>query len=95
MAVLAVVQHWGYVEISLEVAVQAPWDIARCMLTVVHHNADIGMSGVVSCLCTIGGYTITSGCVGGCTAPGVCGDIAGGGCAGARDIVKWMLCVMH
>ena len=35
------------------VAVQVPWDIARCMLTVVHSNADIGMSGVVSCLCAV------------------------------------------
>ena len=28
------------------VAVQVLWDIARCMLTVVHHNAGISMSGV-------------------------------------------------
>ena len=64
---------------------QMPWDIARCMLTVVHHNTGICMSGVVSHLCTVHGCTIAGGCVGGCTAPGVCEDIAGGGCANAVD----------
>ena len=60
------------------VAVQTPWDIARCTLTIVHHDADIGMSGVVSHLCAVGGCTITGGCVGG---EGDCvGDVCG--CAG-------------
>ena len=75
VAVSAVVQCWGYVEMSLAVGVQMPGDIARCMLTVVHHNAGICMSGVVSCLCTIHGCTIAGGCVGSCTVPGVCADI--------------------
>ena len=65
VAVQAVLQCWGYIGMSPAVAVQAPWDIARCMLTVVHHNAGIGMSGVVSCLCTICGCTIAGGCASG------------------------------
>ena len=39
VAVLAVVRCRGYVKISPEVAVQTPWDIARCMLMVVHVRA--------------------------------------------------------
>ena len=59
-----------------------PWDIARCMLTVVHHNAGICMSGVVSHLCTVHGCTITGGCAGG---EGDCvGDVCG--CVGARGM---------
>ena len=65
---------------SLVVAVQTPWDIARCMLTVVHRNAGICMSGVVSRLCTVCGCTITGGCAGG---EGDCvGDVCG--CVGAE-----------
>ena len=63
-------------------AVQALWDIARCMFTVVHSNADIGMSGVVSCLCAVHGCTITGGYAGGkgdCVS-NVCG------CAGAMAV---------
>ena len=71
--------HYGFKQ-SPVVAVQMPWDIARCMLMVVHHNAGICMSGVVSC-------TIC-GCVGGCTAPGVCEDIAGSGCTNAMGYCK-------
>ena len=41
---------------------QVPWDIAR---SIVHSNADIGMSGVVSHLCAVCGFTIASGCAGG------------------------------
>ena len=48
-------------KISPVVAVQMPWDIARCMLMVVHHNTGICMSGMVSCLCTVHGCTIASG----------------------------------
>ena len=62
VAVQAVVWRWEYMGMLLAVAVQAPWDIARYMLTVVHCNAGIGMSGVVSHLCAIHGCTITSGC---------------------------------
>ena len=69
VAVSVVVWRWGYVEISPAVAVQMPWDIARCMLTVVHHNAGICMSDVVSHLSTVHGCTITGGCVSGCTVP--------------------------
>ena len=46
------------------------------------------MSGVVSRLCTVHGCTIAGGCVGGCTVPGVCEDIAGGGCANAVGYCK-------
>ena len=60
VAVQAVVWRRGHMRMSLVVAVQMPWDIARCMLTVVHHNAGICMSGVVSHLCI--GYNT------GCTA---------------------------
>ena len=61
VAVQVVVWCQGYMGMLPAGAVQVPWDIARCMLTVVHHNADIGMSGVVSHLCTICGCTIASG----------------------------------
>ena len=81
VAVSAVVQCQGYVKISLAVAVQTPWDIARCILMVVHCNAGICMSGVVSCLCTIHGCTIAGGCAGG---EGDCvSDVCG--CAGSRE----------
>ena len=76
VAVSAVVRCRGYVKISPAVAVQMPWDIARCMLTVVHHNAGICMSGVVSHLCTVHGCTNASGCAG--------GDVCG--CVGARGV---------
>ena len=58
------------------VAVLVPWDVAICMVTIVHQNADISMSGVgVSCSRAIGG------CVGG---KGDCdGDGCGCGCDGA------------
>ena len=65
VAVQVVVWHWGYMGMSLVVAVQVLWDIARCMLTVVHHNAGISMSGAVSHLCTICGCADSKGdCVG-------------------------------
>ena len=79
VAVLAVV--WRGVKISPVVAVQTPWDIARCMLTVVHHNTGICMSGVVSRLCTVHGCTIACGCAGGegdCVSD-VCGCVGAGG----------------
>ena len=78
----------GHMIMSPAVAVQTPWDIARCMLTVVHRNTGICMSGVVSHLCTVRGYTIAGGCVSGCTALGVCEDVAGGGCANAVGYCK-------
>ena len=70
VAVQAVVRCRGHMRMSPVVAVQMPWDIARCMLMVVHCNAGICMSGVVSCLCTVHGCTITGGCVGSCTVRG-------------------------
>ena len=56
---------------------QALWDIARCMLTVIHCNAGISMSGAVSHLCTVHGCASSKGdCVGdvcGCASTmGVC-----------------------
>ena len=78
VAVQVVVWCWGHMRMSLVVAVQTPWDIARCMLTVVHHNAGICMSGVVSRLCTVHGCTITGG-EGDCV-----GDVCG--CVGARGV---------
>ena len=85
VAVSAVVRCWRYVKILLAVAVQTPWDIARCMLMVVHHNTGICMSGVVSHLCTIHGCTITGGCAGG---EGDCvGNVCG--CVGARGVCWW------
>ena len=77
VAVQAVLQCWGYIGMSPAVAVQAPWDIARCMLTVIHSNADIGMSDMVSHLCAIHGCASSKGdCVGdicGCASiMGVC-----------------------
>ena len=88
VAVLAVVRCWGYVEILPAVAVQMLWDIARCMLMVVHCNAGICMSGVVSHLCTVHGCTIASGCVSSCMTLGVCEDIASSGCANAVGYCK-------
>ena len=88
VAVQVVVQCWGHMRMLPAVAVQTPWDIARCMLTVVHHNAGICMSRVVSHLCTICGCAIAGGCVGGCTASEVCEDIAGGGRANAVGYCK-------
>ena len=88
VGVLVVVRCWGFVKISPVVAVQMPWDIARCMLMVVHHNAGIGMSGVVSRLCTVHGCTIAGGCVGGCMALGVCEEITGSGCANTVGYCK-------
>ena len=75
----------GYVKILPAVAVQTLWDIARCMLTVVHHNTGICMSGVVSHLCTIHGCTITGGCAG---SKGDCvSDVCG--CVGTRGVCQW------
>ena len=79
----------GYMRMLLAVAVQALWDIVRCMFTIIHCNAGICMSGVVSRLCTVCGCTIASGCVSGCTVLGVCRDITGGGCAGTGDDSWW------
>ena len=62
-----------------------PWDIARCMLMVVHHNAGICMSGVVSHLCTVHGCTIAGGHAG---SEGDCvGDVCG--CVSARGVCRW------
>ena len=88
VAVQAVVRRRGHMRMLPVVAVQTPWDIARCMLTVVHRNAGICMSGVVSHLCTICGCAFASGCVSSCTALGVCEDIASGGCANAVGYCK-------
>ena len=88
VAVSAVVQCQWYVKILLAVAVQTLWNIARCILTVVHCNTGICMSGVVSCLCTVHGCTIAGGCVCGCTVPVVCEDIAGSGCENAVGYCK-------
>ena len=83
VAVLAVVWHWGYVKISPVVTVQMPWDIAS-MLMVVHCNAGICMSGMVSRLCTVHGCTITGGCAGG---EGDCvGDVCG--CVGTGGVCQ-------
>ena len=72
----------GHMIMSPAVAVQTPWDIARCMLTVVHRNTGICMSGVVSHLCTVHGCTIAGGCVG---SEGDCvGDVCG--CVGAGGV---------
>ena len=81
VAVQAVVQCQGHMRMLPVVAVQMPWDIARCMLTVVHHNAGICMSGVVSHLCTIHGCTITGGCAGceGDCVSDVCGWVSARG----------------
>ena len=82
VAVSGVVRCRRYVKISPAVAVQMPWDIARCMLMVVHHNAGICMSGLVSRLCTVHGCTIAGGCAGG---EGDCvGNVCG--CVGARGV---------
>ena len=78
----------GYMRMSPVVAVQTLWDIVRCMLTIIHCNAGICMSGVVSRLCTVCGCTIASGCVSSCTVLGVCRDVAGSGCANARGYCK-------
>ena len=88
VAVQAVVRHWGHIRMLLVVAVQTLWDIARCMLMVVHHNTGICMSGVVSRLCTVHGCTIAGGCVGGCMALGVCEEITGSGCANTVGYCK-------
>ena len=88
VAVQAVVWCWGHMRMSPAVAVQMLWDIVRCMLMVVHLNAGICMSGVVSRLCTIRGCTIAGGGVCGCMASGVCEDIAGGGCANTMGYCK-------
>jgi len=64
---------------SLAVAVLVPWDVAICVVTIVHQNTDISMSGLgVNCSGTIGDCAIASGCAGG---EGHCdGDVCG--CAG-------------
>jgi len=44
------------------VAVLVPWDVAICMVTIVHQNADISMSGLgVNCSGAIGDCAIASG----------------------------------
>ena len=79
VAVQAVVWCWGCMGMSLVVAVQVPWDIARWMLTVVHCNAGIGMSGAVSHLCTVHGCASGEGdCV-----SNICG------CASATGVCWW------
>ena len=75
----------GYVKILPAVAVQMRWDIARCILMVVHRNAGICMSGVVSHLCTVHGCTIAGGCAG---SEGDCvGDVCG--CVSAGGVCRW------
>jgi len=45
------------------VAVLVPWDVAICVVTIVHQNADISMSGLgVNHSSTIGDCAISSGC---------------------------------
>ena len=73
------------------VAVQMLWDIARCILTVVHCDADIGMSGVVSRLCAVCGCTIAGGCAG---SKGDCaGDMCG--CASAGECWWCRVAIIH
>ena len=80
VAVQAVVLCQGHMRMSPVVAVQMLWDVARCMLTVVHCNAGICMSGVVSHLCTVHGCTIAGGCAGskGDCVSNVCGCVSTG-----------------
>ena len=40
------VQCWGYVRMSLAVVVPALGGLVMCMLTMIHHNMDVGMSDV-------------------------------------------------
>jgi len=53
----------------LAVAVLVPWDVAICVVTIVHQNADISMSG-------LGGNH--SGAIGDCAITGGCAGTGGG-----------------
>ena len=46
MLLLVAVSVVGAVVSAMCVAVLEPWDVGMYMLTVIHHNADIDMSGV-------------------------------------------------
>ena len=49
----------------LVVAVLVPWDVAICVVAIVHQNADINMSSLgVNCSSAIGDCAIASGCAG-------------------------------
>jgi len=76
---------------SLEVAVLVPWDVAICVVTIVHQNADISMSGLgVNCSGAIGDCVIAGGCASG---KGDCdSDVCG--CDGTRECeaVVWVNC---
>jgi len=65
------------------VAVLVPWDVAVCVVTIVHQNADISMSGLgVHCSGTIGDHATAGGCAG---SKGDCnGDVCG--CAGTGGV---------
>jgi len=48
------------------VAVLVPWDVAICVVAIVHQNADINMSGLgVNHSGTVGDCAIAGGCAGG------------------------------
>ena len=48
---------------SLAVAVLVPWDVAICVVTIVHQNADISISGLgVNHSSAIGDCAIAGGC---------------------------------
>ena len=50
---------------SPAVAVLVPWDVAICVVTIVHQNAHISMSGLgMNCSSAIGDCAIASGCAG-------------------------------
>jgi len=65
------------------VAVLVPWDVAICVVTIVHQNANISMSGLgVNCSSAIGDYAMDGGCAGsegGCDVD-VCGCDSARGC---------------
>jgi len=65
-----------------EVAVLVPWDVAICVVTIVHQNAHISMSGLgVNHSGAIGDCAISSGCASGegdCDS-NVCGCAVTGG----------------
>ena len=65
VAMLVMVRHYGMDGcMSPAVAVLVLWDVAICVVTIVHQNADISMSGLgVNHSSTVGDCAITGGCV--------------------------------
>jgi len=92
VAVLSMVRHRGMDGcMSPAAAVLVLWDVAICVVAIVHQNADINVSGLgVNHSGTVGDCAIAGGCAGG---EGDCdSDVCGCGSTGECEAAAWVSC---